>query len=163
MKYPFNVFQMQVEQHVFWVAKSAQLNGCIGQGDSMEDAINELAENEEAWLETAKDLGLPIPNVAVEQVQEYSGKLTLRVSSSVHKKAAMLAKREGISLNQYINDAVTSYNSELMSASYISDRIIGIVDQIKGKFLNSVSVSNEGSTTVVFPIASARQYYSVMN
>lgn len=44
MKYPFNVFQMQVEQHVFWVAKSAQLNGCIGQGDSMEDAINELAE-----------------------------------------------------------------------------------------------------------------------
>lgn len=75
----------------------------------------------------------------------------------------MLAKREGISLNQYINDAVTSYNSELMSASYISDRIIGIVDQIKGKFLNSVSVSNEGSTTVVFPIGSARQYYSVMN
>ena len=134
MKYPFNVFQMQVEQHVFWVAKSAQLNGCIGQGDSMEDAINELAENEEAWLETAKDLGLPIPNVAVEQVQEYSGKLTLRVSSSVHKKAAMLAKREGISLNQYINDAVTSYNSELMSASYISDRIIGIVDRLKGNF-----------------------------
>lgn len=161
MRYPFNVFQMQVEQHVLWVAKSTQLNGCIGQGDSVEDAINELAENEDAWLETAKEIGLTIPNVAIEQVQEYSGKLTLRVSPSVHKKAAMLAKKEGISLNQYINDAVTSYNSELMSTSYISDKITGIVDQIKGKFLNSVSVSNESSSTIVF--GTSRKYYSVMN
>lgn len=68
MKYPFNLFQLQVEQHLFWVAKSTQLNGCIGQGDSVEDAINELAKNEEAWLETAKQTGLTIPNVDIEHM-----------------------------------------------------------------------------------------------
>lgn len=143
MKYPFRVFQMQAEQHTFWVAKSTQLNGCIGQGDSIDDAINELSENESVWLSTAKELGITIPSVVVEQPQEFSGKLTLRIAPSVHKKAAMLAKRDGISLNQYINDAVVAHNSELSTASYVSDKVKGIFDQFKMKFLNSTSFRGE--------------------
>lgn len=77
--------------------------------------MQELASNEIAWLETAAQVGIPIPPVPEESEQDYSGKLTLRVAPNVHRSAARLAKMEGISLNQYINDAVVAMNSRLMA------------------------------------------------
>lgn len=59
-KYPFEVSQTEVDGHVFWIAKSTHLKGCVGQGDEKSDAVSELAENEEAWLETADKIDLDI-------------------------------------------------------------------------------------------------------
>ena len=113
IKYPFKVYQTEVDGHIFWIAKSSSLKGCVGQADLMADAIAELEENEKAWLETAKETGIPIPEVFVENNENYSGKLTLRLAPYVHMQAVRLAQREGISLNQYINNAVVSQNSAL--------------------------------------------------
>ena len=44
MLYPFQVYRSEVEQHMFWVAKSASLKGCVGQGETAEEAIAELEE-----------------------------------------------------------------------------------------------------------------------
>ena len=113
VKYPFNVFQTEVEEHIFWVAKSTYLKGCVGQGDNPESAIKELEENEVAWIETAKETGIDIPEVPIEHMEEFSGKMTLRLAPFVHRQAAQFARREGISLNQYINNAVVSQNAIL--------------------------------------------------
>ena len=113
-KYPFIVFQTEVEGHIFWVAKSSYLKGCVGQGDEQADAIAELEENEKAWLETAKELDVPVPEIPVEHMEEYSGKMTLRLAPFVHMQASMLARKEGISLNQYINNAVVSQNAKMI-------------------------------------------------
>ncbi len=113
IKYPFKVFQTENEGHIFWVAKSSYLKGCVGQGDIQSDAIKELEENEEAWLETAQETGIPIPEVPIEHVEEYSGKMTLRMAPFVHMQAAHFALKEGISLNQYINNAVVSLNAAM--------------------------------------------------
>lgn len=61
MKYPYHVFQAENEGKAFWVAKSDALKGCVGQGDSEDDAIAELKEYETAWLEAAKEFGIAIP------------------------------------------------------------------------------------------------------
>ena len=113
MKYPFNVVWVQDGADCYWLAKSSCLNGCIGQGDSAEEAIKELEENELMWLETAKEVGIKIPEVPVEDTVTYSGRLSLRMSPAVHKQAAIIAKREGVSLNQYVNNAIVNYNAEL--------------------------------------------------
>ena len=113
IKYPFKVYQTEVEGHIFWVAKSSSLKGCVGQADLMADAITELEENEKAWLETAKETGIPIPELFIETDENYSGKMTLRLAPYVHMQAVRLAQREGISLNQYINNAVVSQNAVL--------------------------------------------------
>ena len=39
IKYPFKVFQTEIDGHVFWIAKSNYLKGCVGQGDLQEEAI----------------------------------------------------------------------------------------------------------------------------
>ena len=111
MLYPFQVYQSKVEEHVFWVAKSASLKGCVGQGETVEEAISELESNEQEWLETAKEVGIPVPPVPVEASQEYSGKLTVRIAPTVHRDAARIAKAEKVSLTQYINDAIINWNA----------------------------------------------------
>ena len=58
MKYPFNVYQTKVEEHVFWIAEIPALNGCVGQGETADEALKELELNEETWLETAKEYGI---------------------------------------------------------------------------------------------------------
>lgn len=111
MLYPFRVYQSQVEAHVFWVAKSASLKGCVGQGETAEEAISELEANEREWIATAKEVGIPIPAVPVEASQEYSGKLTIRIAPGVHRDAARIAKAEKLSLTQYISDAIVNWNA----------------------------------------------------
>ncbi len=113
IKYPFTVYQKEAEGHIFWVAKSTYLRGCVGQGDIQSDAIAELEENEEAWLETALESGIPIPEIPVEHVEDFSGKMTLRLAPFVHMQASQFAQKEGISLNQYINNAVVSQNAAM--------------------------------------------------
>ena len=66
MLYPFRVYQSRAEQHVFWVAKSALLKGCVGQGETAAEAVSELEANELEWIATAKEVGIPIPAVTVE-------------------------------------------------------------------------------------------------
>ena len=45
MKYEFRVYQMQVDEHLFWIAKSTALKGCVGQGETAQEAISELETN----------------------------------------------------------------------------------------------------------------------
>lgn len=61
MKHDFSTCQMEVEGHRFWVAESKTLKGCVGQGDDVSSAIQELEENEITWLDTAKEFNIPIP------------------------------------------------------------------------------------------------------
>ena len=63
MKYEFETYQMKVEGHLFWVAKSKSLKGCVGQGETSAEAISELEQNESEWLKAAKQCGIPIPQI----------------------------------------------------------------------------------------------------
>ena len=116
MKYEFAVYKMSVEGHDFWVAESKSLKGCVGQGETSAEAISELEENELEWLKTAEKYGITIPPVPVRKEQEFSGKTMLRISPFTHERASDNAKRLGISLNQYLNDAVVAYNERITAA-----------------------------------------------
>jgi predicted HicB family RNase H-like nuclease len=72
--------------------------------DSQAEALSQLDEIAEGWLEAAIARGQPIPEPLEEN--EYSGKFILRLSKSVHQKAALAAKRDGVSLNQFISNCV---------------------------------------------------------
>ena len=115
MKYEAHIYQMTVEDHTFWVADSKVLKGCTGQGETSEEAIKELEMNEDDWLETAAEVGIPIPSPAAQVPFPYKGKIALRVSPDVHENAAANAQELGISLNQYLNNAITGYNATVNS------------------------------------------------
>jgi len=74
--------------------------GCIATGDTPAEALEALEEVAAEWLEAALERGQSIPE-PVEN-NEFSGRLVLRMPKSLHKKAARIAERDGVSLNQFI-------------------------------------------------------------
>jgi predicted RNase H-like HicB family nuclease len=45
----------------YWVAEVPSLPGCISQGETREEAVANIAEAAELWIETMKDLGERVP------------------------------------------------------------------------------------------------------
>lgn len=45
----------------FWVAEVPSLPGCVSQGQSKAEAITNIREAVEGWIESARDRGLTIP------------------------------------------------------------------------------------------------------
>lgn len=48
------------------------------------------------------------------QEPKYSGRISTRIAPNIHKQAAELAAEQGISLNQYISDAIVAMNYQLL-------------------------------------------------
>ena len=143
MKYPFRVYQTKIESHVFWVAECPALKGCVGQGDTLDEALAELEINEQSWIEVAQDCGIEIPPIPMENMTVYSGKLTLRVAPHVHQEAAELAKKQGVSLNQYINDAIVAQNARISTIGYIVSEQPTNIIKLKPTISNNTSTTRE--------------------
>lgn len=161
MKYPFTVYKTKVENHEFWIAESPLLNGCVGQGDTQEEAISELQTNEDEWLATAVEYGIDIPSIPCESMKECSGKFTVRCSPYVHRRAVELAEKQGISLNQYVNDAIVTQNSSITTLNYVMPAVKKAVETVKMMAVTAKSESKEVSNTnytVVLPRSYATPY-----
>jgi len=97
LNYPINFYP---DPDGGYVAEIKDLNGCLTQGDTIEEVAKNINEARELWLETAYEHGDEIPLPSSET--DYSGKLMLRMPKNLHYRLATLAKNEGVSLNQYL-------------------------------------------------------------
>ena len=96
--------------HVYWderdqgyIAIAPDLLGCSAFGDTKAKAVRELELAIEAWIGTARDDGRPLPRPSpMLAPSRYSGKVLLRLSSSLHEELARGAEQEGVSLNQWL-------------------------------------------------------------
>lgn len=90
-----------------YTATIHELPGCIAEGDTAEEALAHLNAVAQSWIESATASGYPItPPVDYEGA---SGKIALRISRRLHQLAAERAELEGISLNQFVGNALASY------------------------------------------------------
>lgn len=62
MLFPYHIHRHQFDGRSFWIAESDVLKGCAGQGNTRAEACEKLKQNELVWLQTAKELGIPIPS-----------------------------------------------------------------------------------------------------
>ena len=69
--------------------------GCIADGASPEEAVEEGRDALKSYLSTLKELGRPVP----ETGKVYGGQWSQRVPKSLHAALARRAEREGVSLN----------------------------------------------------------------
>lgn len=63
VKYPFVIYPADEGGYV---AEVPALKGCLAQGDTLEDTLEELATVTELWIETARSHGDKLPNVKKE-------------------------------------------------------------------------------------------------
>ncbi len=83
-----------------YLAEVPELPGCLTHGETITEAARNAEEAIAGWIETAMELGRPVPEPAVER--HFSGRFLARVPRSLHARLARAAERDGISLNQYV-------------------------------------------------------------
>lgn len=97
---PYNIIVKKVcdESGQYYVATVLELDGCMGTGDSYEEAYRDVLEAMEGFIETKLKNGFEVPRPV--DVEEYSGKFVVRIPKSLHQKLSIEATKEGVSLNQ---------------------------------------------------------------
>lgn len=83
-----------------YVAEHPELEGCVAQGETAEETIANLDVARELWIETRLEDGLQVPQPGAEI---HSGRVSLRIASSVHARLTQHAQSCGISLNKLLN------------------------------------------------------------
>ncbi|MCD7740292.1 MAG: type II toxin-antitoxin system HicB family antitoxin [Candidatus Gastranaerophilales bacterium] len=74
-------------------------------GDTPEETIKNLKEALTAYIETSLANGFEIAEPV--KLSEYKGNITYRTTKEKHYKLARTAKLKGVSINSFIDEAVT--------------------------------------------------------
>lgn len=89
----------------YWAAEFPDLSGLVAGHETWEGLQDAIEDAKHAYFEAAIRDGRPLPLPAVRQ-EDFSGKLVLRLSKSLHRRAARAAEREGVSLNSFLSTAL---------------------------------------------------------
>ena len=162
IKLPYTVVIIP-DEDVFFV-KIKELPGCISQGNTIEEAFKMIEEAKELWIEAALEDGYDFPLPESMQENKYSGKLSLRISKSLHRNLSEKAKEDGISLNRYINDCLVKENTidlvtDMMKES--QDKIeetISTIESVSFKFNSTASSSFDKGCSLPFESQSMLGY-----
>jgi len=83
-----------------WIVEIDDLPGCIADGKTPDEAVKNSREAMRSWMESHMSSGYEIPEPSI--VEDYSGRILLRMPKYIHRRLAIQAQQEGSSLNQYI-------------------------------------------------------------
>lgn len=100
LKKPYSRIIIPDEESGTYTAVILEFPGCITQGDTPEEAYANLEDAAKDWIEAALDLKQEIPSPS--QSVSFGGKILLRLPKSLHRQLALIAEKEGVSLNQFI-------------------------------------------------------------
>lgn len=146
MNYPMKVYQIETQDGLEWTAEFPDVSGCVGGGETPEEAMKEALENLEVHLDFMRVKGLPLPRVSIED-DDCSGKLSLRIGKQLHRLIKRQAEADGVSINQYINTALAEKAGERNAISLIESTVDKITEYITSfgtinaeKYLNKFSL-----------------------
>ena len=83
-----------------FVAEIEELPGCMTQGETLEQVFEAIEDARRGWIQVAYENGQDVP--LPRDMEEYSGKILIRIPKNLHRVLSRAAKQEGVSLNQYI-------------------------------------------------------------
>jgi len=100
-KYTIEVFWSDEDEG--YIAVVPDLPGCSAWGATAAQAIAQAHDASAAWIKAAKAASRPIPEpTSPLDATNYSGRFLMRVPRHLHAELARNAKRQGVSLNQYV-------------------------------------------------------------
>jgi len=89
-----------------FTAEIPDLPGCLTCADTLDELWEMIEDAKRGWIELALERGMFIPEPSPVVDQDYSGRFTLRLPKSLHRRLVEQARREGVSLNQFANVAL---------------------------------------------------------
>lgn len=164
MDYRIVVYPIETEAGTQWAAEYPDLRGCIGGGYTAIEAIQEAEENKEVFLNELKELGkeIPIPKTEIE----FSGKFTVRITKSAHKKLAEAAECEGVSINSFVAEIINQklgeckIVNEILQNTEMVDKLSLLVKDTDSLINNTRNLLHDHSSSMskTFNISALNNY-----
>lgn len=104
-----------------YVAEVEDLTGCITEGESLDEVFTNIENIRRTWIEIQYEDGVDIPLPRSDQ--EYSGKFVVRLPKGLHRRLVEQARREAVSLNQYVETSLASQTAVTELAENIEERL----------------------------------------
>lgn len=128
--YTITIRKEEDDGEILYVGRVAEFPNISAFEDTFEaaralvlDAIQTLKKIAD---ETQAEFPLPYPAPS----DEFSGRVTLRLSRSLHAKVSRLAAQEDISVNQYLVTAVATYVGEVDGISRVVSEAVSLLGNV---------------------------------
>lgn len=89
-----------------FVGEIEELPGCMTQAETLDEVFQAIEDARQLWIKTAYDEGQDIS--LPRDMEKYTGKFVVRIPRGLHRGLARAAKREGVSLNQYVSSLLAA-------------------------------------------------------
>ncbi len=99
LEYPFEMRPLNEAEGGGWLISFPDLPGCISDGETPEEAIENGKDAMACWIQASKEAGREIPNIG----ERSSGKFVTRIPKSLHVRLVSRAKQEGVSMNALVS------------------------------------------------------------
>lgn len=101
LPYTLLVHPIKDESGEYFVGCVLELDGCMSDGDTLEEAYENTQEAMEGYLEVKLAYGDPIPR-PIKEKDMLNGNANIYLPETLQQRLTVEAKKEGVSLNQYI-------------------------------------------------------------
>jgi predicted HicB family RNase H-like nuclease len=129
-RYSITVRKVDIDGEWTWRATVAELPDVAEFGESSDEAINLAIETIEALKSVAESEGRTFPE-PLEVEEEFSGRVTLRLPKSLHRRLALEAMSEGVSLNSWLISKCSTNSFRDSHLRDIDAHLMSIADQAR--------------------------------
>ena len=153
--YTISIRKEEDDGETFYVGRVAEFPNISSYEDSFEEAhalvIDSINTLKRIADDTHEEFPLPYPAPEIE----FSGRVTLRLSKSLHAKVSKLAAQEDISVNQYLVTAIATHVGEVDGISrVVSEAVNLLAEKVAIAWRSTQSVINNAITPVQLSNAS---------
>ena len=105
-KYPFLMSILPPEEGGGYLIEFPDLPGCMSDGETIEETIENGKDAVFCWIETAKEFGDEIPQPS--SANGFSGHWIQQIPEHIHTQLSQRAEQEGISLNALVTTMLSA-------------------------------------------------------
>ena len=98
-EYPFEMRPLTAEEGGGWLITFPDLPGCMSDGETPQEALNNGRDAVEAWIAAVREAGREVPAPG----EPASGKFVARIPKSMHARLSARARQEGVSMNALVS------------------------------------------------------------
>jgi antitoxin HicB len=151
LSYPYELVR---DEDGSFVASHPALVGCLAQGETADEAVDALDLARRAWMEVRFEDGLPIPEPLEDA--DYSGKILLRIPSSLHAALARRAEQQDASLNQLINNLLAEAIGAARGESETVAKLLRSLERLESRATSRSMPIELGELGVAGPVPHKR-------
>jgi predicted HicB family RNase H-like nuclease len=127
--YSITIRKETIDGEVCFVARVAEFPNLSAYETSVDEARAIILDAITTIQQIATEEGAPFPPPNPSPEEDFNGRFTLRMPKTLHARTARLAENDGVSLNQFLVTAISTYVGEIDGLARAANQITATIYQ----------------------------------